>query len=237
MFSLSSVQSLSCVWLFSTPWTAAQQASLSITNSWSLLKLVSIESVMPSNHLILCRPLLLLPSVFPSIRVFSLHSWWSCCTILAFFPGPLSCTVALLLSFLRTQLFPSYLPGWTCDSEANWEERNGDSALWPCVFTCEWGNCFSFLGHTAKPQTTEIYSLSDLEMWGQKSRWWQGPALSKGLKDSLLFALFSYWWSSHPLTCGSISVSVVPLQPPLLPWLHSSQLPWLHSYKITCQGI
>ena len=65
-----SVQSLSCVWLFATPWTAALQASLSITNSWSLLKLMSIESVMPSNHLILCHPLLLPPSIFPSIRVF-----------------------------------------------------------------------------------------------------------------------------------------------------------------------
>ena len=63
-------QSLSHVRLFATPWTAARQASLSITNSQSLLKLMSIESVMPSNHLILCRPLLL-PSVFPSIRVFS----------------------------------------------------------------------------------------------------------------------------------------------------------------------
>ena len=69
--SLSSVQSLSCVWLFATPWTAAHQASLSITNSWSWLKLMSIESMMPSNHLILCRPLLLPPSIFPSIRVFS----------------------------------------------------------------------------------------------------------------------------------------------------------------------
>ena len=67
----SSVQSLSHVRLFVTPWTAARQASLSITNSWSLLKLMSIESVMPFNHLILCRPLLLLPSVFPSIRLFS----------------------------------------------------------------------------------------------------------------------------------------------------------------------
>ena len=66
----SSVQSLSHVWLFATPWTAAHQASLSITNSQSLLKLMSIESVMPSNHLILCCPLLLLPSVFLSIRVF-----------------------------------------------------------------------------------------------------------------------------------------------------------------------
>ena len=79
-FLFSSVQSLSHVWLFVTPWTTAYQASLSITNSWSLLKLMSIESVMPSNHLILCRPLLLLPSIFPSIRVFSnesaLHIRW-----------------------------------------------------------------------------------------------------------------------------------------------------------------
>ena len=76
----SSVQSLSHVLLFAIPWTAACQASLSITNSWSLLKFMSIESVMPSNHLILCSPLLLLPSVFPSIRVFSsesvLHIRW-----------------------------------------------------------------------------------------------------------------------------------------------------------------
>ena len=70
----SSVQSLSRVWLFTTPWTAAHQASPSITNSQSLPKLMSIESVMPSNHLILCRPLLLLPSIFPSIRVFSNES-------------------------------------------------------------------------------------------------------------------------------------------------------------------
>ena len=67
----SSVQSLSHVRLFATPWAAARQASLSNTNSQSPPKLVSIESVMPSNHLILCRPLLLLPSIFPSIRVFS----------------------------------------------------------------------------------------------------------------------------------------------------------------------
>ena len=76
----SSVQLLSCVRLFATPWTAAHQASLSITNSQSLLKLMSIESVMLSNHLIICRPLLLLPSIFPSIRFFSnesvLHNRW-----------------------------------------------------------------------------------------------------------------------------------------------------------------
>ena len=70
----SSVQSLSRVWLFATPWTRALQASLSITNSQSLPKLMSIESVMPSNHLILSHPLLLLPSIFPSIRVFSNES-------------------------------------------------------------------------------------------------------------------------------------------------------------------
>ena len=79
--SVSSVQSLSCVQLFATPWTAACQTSLSITNSWSLLKLMSIESMMPFNHLILCRPLLLPPSIFPSIRVFSnesvLHIRWT----------------------------------------------------------------------------------------------------------------------------------------------------------------
>ena len=69
-----SVQSLSCVQLFATPWTAAHQASLSITNSQSLLKLMSIESVMLSNHLILCCNRLLLPSIFPSIRVFSNES-------------------------------------------------------------------------------------------------------------------------------------------------------------------
>ena len=77
---LSSVQLLSHVQLFATPWTAACQASLSITNSQSLLKLMSMESVMPSNHLILCRRLLLLPSIVPSIRVFSnesaLHNRW-----------------------------------------------------------------------------------------------------------------------------------------------------------------
>ena len=70
----SSVQSLSHVRLFATPWTAAHQASLSITNSRSLLKLMPIESVMPSNHLILCQPLLLLPSILPSIRVLSNES-------------------------------------------------------------------------------------------------------------------------------------------------------------------
>ena len=74
LINFSSVQSLRCVWLFATPWTAAHQASLSITSSQSLLKLMSIVLVMPSNHLIPCHPLLFLPSIFPSIRVFSSES-------------------------------------------------------------------------------------------------------------------------------------------------------------------
>ena len=73
-FAVVVVQSFSHIWLFSTPWTAARQVPLSITNSWSLLNPMSIELVIPSNHLILCCPLLLLPSIFPSIRVFSNES-------------------------------------------------------------------------------------------------------------------------------------------------------------------
>ena len=86
------VQSLSCVQLFVTPWTAACQASLPITSSWSILKLMSIESVMSSNRLILCRPLLLLPSIFPSIGVFSnesaLHIEWPKYWIFSFSISP-----------------------------------------------------------------------------------------------------------------------------------------------------
>ena len=88
----SSVQSLSCVWLFVIPWTVAHQASLSITNSQNLLKLMSIESEMSSGHLILCCPLLLLPSIFPSIRVFSnesvLHIRWLNCWSFSFNISP-----------------------------------------------------------------------------------------------------------------------------------------------------
>ena len=91
---ISSVQSLGSVQLFATPWTAACQASLSITNSWSLLKLMSIESVMSSSHLILCRPLLLPPSIFPSIRLYCndsvLHIRWPKCWSFSFSISPSS---------------------------------------------------------------------------------------------------------------------------------------------------
>ena len=102
----SSIQSLSRVWLFATP-SAARQASLSITNSWSSLRLTSIESVMPSSRLILCRPLLLLPPIPPSIRVFSnestLHMRWP------------NTRVSALASFLPKKSqgwYPSEWTGW-----------------------------------------------------------------------------------------------------------------------------
>ena len=92
MRTIRSVQLLSCVQLFATPWTAACQASLSITNSQSFLKLMSIESVMPSSHRILCRPPLLLSSIFPSIRVFSnesvIHIRWPKCWSFGFRTSP-----------------------------------------------------------------------------------------------------------------------------------------------------
>ena len=99
---ISSVQLLSHVWLFVAPWTAGCKASLSITNSQSLLKLIAIESVMPSNHFILCRPLLLLPSIFPSFRVFSdesvLHFRWPKYWSFSFSLSPLS-EYSALISF------------------------------------------------------------------------------------------------------------------------------------------
>ena len=91
-WGISSVQSLSHVQFFATPWIAARQASLSIANSWSLLKLMSITSVMPSSHPILCHPLLLLPPIPPSIRVFSnqstLRIWWPKCWSFSFSISP-----------------------------------------------------------------------------------------------------------------------------------------------------
>ena len=109
LFIFSSVQSLSRVWLFATPWTAARQASLSITNSQSLLKLMSLESVMPSNHLILCHPLLLLPSILPSIRVFSMGHFFA--------SGGHSIGVSASASVLPMNIqdwFPLGWTGWIC---------------------------------------------------------------------------------------------------------------------------
>ena len=102
---ISSLQSLSHVQLFATPWTAARQATLSITNSWSLLRLMSIASVMPSNHLILCR--LLLPlSIFPSIKFFFLLSWF-------FTSGGQSPRVSVSASVLPMNIQDWFPLGWT----------------------------------------------------------------------------------------------------------------------------
>ena len=101
----SSVQSLNRVRLFATPWTAARQASLSITNSQSLPKLMSIESVMPSNHLILCRPLLCLLSIFPNIRVFQMSR--------LFASGGQSIEVSASTSVLPMNIQDWFPLGWT----------------------------------------------------------------------------------------------------------------------------
>ena len=104
----SSVQSLSRVRLFVTPWIAARQASLSITNSWSSLRLTSIESAMPSSHLILCRPLLLLPPIPPSIRVFSNES-----TLCMRWPKYWSFSFSIIASKVIPGLI-SFTMDWTC---------------------------------------------------------------------------------------------------------------------------
>ena len=101
----SSVQSLSCVQLFATPWTAAHQSSLSITNSQSLLKLMFIESVMPSNHLILCHPLLLPSSIIPTIRVFLMSQLFS--------SGGQSVGVSVSASVLPMNIQDQFSLGWT----------------------------------------------------------------------------------------------------------------------------
>ena len=126
------VQFLSQVWLFVTPWSAACQACLSFTNSWSLLKLMSIESVMPSNRVILCRPLLLLPSIFPSIRVFSnesaLHIRWPKYWSFKFSISPsneysgwfpleltgLMCSYIFFFKKTAYTVVPGKLPVWVC---------------------------------------------------------------------------------------------------------------------------
>ena len=109
VLQVSSVQisSVSHVQLFAAPWTAARQASLSITNSWSLLKLMCTESVMPSNHLILCHPFFLLPSIFPSIRVFSNES-----ALCIRWPKYWSFSSSISLCNEYSRLFPLGWTGW-----------------------------------------------------------------------------------------------------------------------------
>ena len=136
------VQSLSHVPLFVTPWTAARQASLSITISQSLLKPMSIESVFPSNHLILCHPLLLLPSIFPSIRVFSNES---------VFGQYLSCGQSIGVSASASVLpmniqdwFPVGLTGWNSLQSKGSSRVFSSTTIWKHQFCCSqpslWSN-------------------------------------------------------------------------------------------------
>ena len=146
----SSVQSLSHVRLFETPWTAACQASLSITNSQSLLKLMSIELVMPSNYLILCHPLLLLPSTFPNIRVFSnelaLHIGWPKYWSFSFSISP-SNEYSGLVSF-RIHLFDLLAVQGTLKSLL-WHHSSKASILWhSAFFTVQLSHPYMTIGKT-----------------------------------------------------------------------------------------
>ena len=127
------VQSPSCVWLFVTPWTAAGRSSLSFTISWSLLKLMSIESVMPSNHLILCHPLFL-PSIFPSIRVFfnesAVHIRWPKYWSFSFSISP-SKEYSGLISF-RIHWFD--LPAFKGTLKSLLQQHNSKTILQPFAF-------------------------------------------------------------------------------------------------------
>ena len=139
LLKLQSGQSLIRVWLFATPWITAYQASLSITNSWSLLRFMSIKSMMPSNHLILCYPLLLLPPIPPSIRVFSNESvlcirwpkYWSFSFSLSLsneYPGLISFRMDWL-DLLAVQGTLKSLLQVYASQNANWT---------PCKFMCNW---------------------------------------------------------------------------------------------------
>ena len=157
----SSVQSLNCVWLFVTPWIAARQASLSITSSRSSLKLTSIKLVMPSSHLILCRPLLLLPSITPSIRVFSNES--------ALPMSGQSTGVSGLASFL-----PKKSQGWSPSEWTSWIslQSRGLSR----VFSNTTVQKQQFFGIQLSSQ-----SNSHIHTWPLEKQWpWlDGPLLAK----------------------------------------------------------
>ena len=148
LYTVSSAQSLSRVQLFVTPWTAAHLASLSITNSLSLLKPTSIESVIPSNHLILCCPLLLLPSIFPSIRVFSSESTlsmrWPTYWSFSFIISP-SNEYSGLMSFRMDQLDLLEVQG-TIQIQAQFKSINSSALtfLYSPTYICDYWKNHSF---------------------------------------------------------------------------------------------
>ena len=141
------VQSLSYVWLFATPWTAACQVSLSFAISWSLFKFMSIELVMPPNHLILCHPLLLLPSVFPSIRVFSSESvlhirwpkYWSCRDSLSSeYSGLISFRIAWFDLLAAQGTLNSFLQHHSSKPSKPEHNFGAQPSLWSNCCICTW---------------------------------------------------------------------------------------------------
>ena len=159
----SSVRSLSHVWLFETRWIAACQASLSITNSQSLPKPMSIESVMPSNNLILCRPLLLLPSIFPSIRVFSNESTlrirWPECWSFSFNISP-SSEYLVLIAFRKDRLDLLAMQG-SLKSLLQYHSSKASILKYPAFFIVQHSNPYMTTGKTiALTRQTFIWSLS-----------------------------------------------------------------------------
>ena len=182
--SFSSVQSLSRVWLFATPWTAAHQASLSITNSRSLLKLLSIESVMPSSHLILCHPLFL-PSVFPSIRVFSNKSvfrirwpkYWSFS-----FSISLSNEYSGLISFSMYWLDLLAVQGTLKGLLQHHSSKA--SIRWCWAF---------FIVQLSHPYTTTLKTI------GLTRRSFVNPWLRRGLEPTVIsWKPKNWWWTGRP---------------------------------------
>ena len=140
----SSVQSLSRVWLFATPWTTACQTSLSITNSQSLLKLISIESMMPSNHLLLCHSLLLLPSIFLSIRVSSnelaLHIKWPKYWSFSFSISPFNDYSGLYIKPVHSERDQPWMWAWALP-------------LVSCVMVGKWLNLYEISSHISSINT------------------------------------------------------------------------------------
>ena len=149
----STVQSLSPFWLFETPWTAAHQASPSLTISWSLPKFISIESVMPSTLLILCHPLLLLPSVFPSIRVFSnelaVHVRWPKIGVSDSVLKNRNITLLTKVHIVKAMVFPSVMyvyESWIMTKAEHWRIDAFELWCWRRLFRVSW---------TARRQTSQ----------------------------------------------------------------------------------
>jgi len=174
-YHIRSDQSLSCVRLFATPWIAAHQASLSISNSRTSLRLTSIESVMPSSHLILCRPLLLLPPIPPSIRIFSnestLHMRWPKYWSFSFSIIPSPNIYSALFTIVRTWKQPK------CPSTDEWIRRCSTYIQWNISYKKEWSNaiCSDMDGprdcHTECSKKDKDISYDTTYVWNLK-KWY-----------------------------------------------------------------